>query len=221
MTIRQRIELPSQPWFTARVATPAASLLLLPHFADPATVERCLDHCLAHRLTSVPRIQELIDQVAPRAVIGRRLLVELLDQRSSGMGHRSRLEQRVAGWLAGAGLSGWERNHRVVVGPDTTVEVDFAWPNERVALEVSPFFTHGSRATQERDAERRRQLMLEGWRIVEATDPDLANARAFTGSIRTLRAVLADAASTSRALGSSGGSPTPTTSGGHGDELVA
>ena len=45
-----------------------------------------------------------------------------------------------------------------------------------VALEVSPFFTHGSRAAQERDAERRRLLAAQRWLTVEATDPDLVSA---------------------------------------------
>ncbi len=45
-TSRQRFELPSRPWHGVRLATPAATLLLLPRFVDAPTLERCIDHCL-------------------------------------------------------------------------------------------------------------------------------------------------------------------------------
>ncbi|MDP2290547.1 MAG: type IV toxin-antitoxin system AbiEi family antitoxin domain-containing protein [Actinomycetota bacterium] len=185
--IRQSIALPSRPWHTTRVATPAATLLLLPRFLDDAVVERCLDHCLVNRLITVPAMQRLIDQLPPRALVGRRLLIELLAQRSAGMGHRSRLEQRVARWLRAGGLDGWERNFDAPVGGGRTVEVDFAWPVQKVVLEVSPFYTHGSRAAQERDVQRRRSLVKAGWIVVEATDPDLVDQHAFRPTLDILR----------------------------------
>jgi very-short-patch-repair endonuclease len=112
-----------------------------------------------------------------------------LAERSSGIGHRSRLEQTVARWLDDDGLRGWRRNYRVPTGCGT-VEVDFGWPEHKVALEVSPFFTHGSRVNQERDAERRQLLVVAGWRVVEATDPDLEHHGAFAGVAASLAALL-------------------------------
>ncbi len=185
-TIRQQVALPSRPWHTVRVTTPDATLLLLPRFVDEGTVERCLDHCLVHRLTTVARVRSLIDELPARSVVGRRLLLDFLDQRSSGIGHRSGLEQRVGRWLTGAGLGGWRRNFEVPVAGDP-VEVDFAWPDAKVALEVSPFFTHGTRAAQERDIERRRLLTAERWSTVEATGPDLESRHAFEAIVVTLR----------------------------------
>jgi len=190
VTIRQQIALPSRPWHSARVATPEATLLFLPRFVDDGTVERCLDHCLAHRLTTVAKVRQLIDELPPRAVVGRRLLIQLLDQRSSGIGHRSGLEQRVARWIIEAGLREWHRNFAVPVGGGRMVEVDFAWPDANVALGVSPFFTHGSRAAQDRDIERRRLLAAQRWLTVEATDPDLESPRAFDRCVEALRALL-------------------------------
>jgi len=74
----------------------------------------------------------------------------------------------------------------VPVGGGRTVEVDFAWPDAKVALEVSPFFTHGSRVAQDRDIERRRLLTAERWLTVEASDPDLESRHAFDRCITTL-----------------------------------
>lgn len=197
--IRQHVALPSRPWHTARVATPEATLVLLPRFVDDGTVERCLDHCLVHRLTTVARVRLLIDELPHRTVVGRRLLLDLLDGRRSGIGHRSGLEQRVGRWLTQAGLGGWHRNYEVPVVGDP-VEVDFAWPDAKVALEVSPFFTHGTRAAQDRDIERRRLLTAERWSTVEATDPDLVSRQAFEAIVVALRDLIRPTHNTSSPL---------------------
>ncbi len=191
ITIRRAFPLPDQPWVTTRVATPAATLLMLPRFLDNTVVERCLDHSLAHRLVTVAVMNELIDRVPSRAVHGRGLLLELLADRSADIGHRSGLEQQVARWLHDAGLRGWTANYRVPIGAGQSVEVDFAWPSQRVALEVSPFYTHGARSTQARDMERRQLLVGVGWRVAEAADDDLENRFAFARTVATLRALLA------------------------------
>lgn len=188
--VRQRFIPPSKRWMSTRVATPAAAILLLPRFVDDATVERCLDHCLAHRLTSVANLRALIDATAPHAVFRRQLLLDLLAARTDGIGHRSGKEQMVGRWLKRAGLTGWTRNLTVRVDASgRVVEVDFGWLHDLVALEVSPFFTHGSRVTQDRDAERRRLLAMATWRVVEAVDADLASERAFARIVTTLRAM--------------------------------
>lgn len=61
--------------------------------------------------------------------------------------------------MGDVGLRGWKRNYRVPVGDGEVIEVDFAWLPAKVGLEVSPFLAHSSRATQERDAYRRRGLV--------------------------------------------------------------
>ncbi len=180
---------PSRRWYSVRRSTTEATIVLLPRFVDDATLERCLDHCLAHRLTTVDRVRRLLDRLPAQAVSGRRILLGLLDRRSEGVGHRSGLEQRVARWLDTAGLGGWQMNRRVPVRGGT-LECDFVWPDRRIVLEVSPFFTHGSRATQERDTERRRLLVSAGWRVVEAGDVDLGNERDFAACAAALRSLL-------------------------------
>ena len=208
--VRHRVELPSQKWRSGRVATPEATLVLLPRFVHEATVERCLDQCLANQLTTAARVLQLIENLSPRAVVGRRLLSEMLMEHETGIGHRSRTEQRVAKWLHAAELRGWRRNFDAPVAGGKSVEVDFAWPVARVALEVSPFYTNGSKAKQERDMERRRLLTIAGWRIVEATDPDIESQLAFRRTIHSLRLLLDSPMS--RAAKSSGRPPLHATS---------
>lgn len=194
--VRQSTAPRSTAWLTSRVTTPAETLVLLPRFVDEATVERCLDHALAHRLTTVDHMRRRLAEIPAHAVHQRQLLLGLLAERSDGIGHRSAKEQQVGRWLRRAGLKGWVRNYavRVVNGGDDVgdggeVEVEVDWPHVRVALEVSPFFTHGSRAKQARDAERRRLLVLSDWRVVDAVDHDIANESAFARSIATLRSL--------------------------------
>ena len=187
--VRQTTPLPSTQWMTARVATQAATLLLLPRFVDESIVERCLDHALAHQLCTVANVRRLLEHTPSHAVHKRQLLLELLADRSNGIGHRSAKEQRVARWLTTKGLRGWTGNLRVRVGSYLeTVEVDFGWRGARLALEV-PILHHGSREKQERDAERRRLLVANDWRIVEALDRDIATERAFARTIALLRAL--------------------------------
>lgn len=186
--VRQTTPPQSNRWLTAHVTTPAATMLLLPRFVNDATVERCLDHCLAHRLASVATLRDLIDNTPTRAVHNRSMLLDLLADRTNGVGHRSGKEQMVGRWLTRAGLTGWTRNLRVTVDDfGETVEVDFGWDGIRLALEVSPFFTHGSRAKQERDARRRRLLAAVRWHVIEALDDDIATERAFKPIVASLR----------------------------------
>lgn len=91
-------------------------------------------------------------------------------------------------WLLNAGLPKPHSN-LVVNG----IEVDFAWPRFKIGLEVSPFFTHGSEVTQQRDAERRRILQTAGWRVIEATDTHLAGEAAFAPIVADLRSLLRSA----------------------------
>ena len=189
-TVRQGVVPPSRRWMTSRVTSPEATLLLLPRFVDAGVVERCFDDAIARRIASVRSIGDLLATMPITAVSGRKLLLELLDARSGGIGHRSGKEQRVGRWLDHAGLRGWQANYRVRLHDGDDVETDFAWEPDRVALEVSPFFTHGSRATQERDAERRRLLVEHDWRVVEATDRDLVNRAAFARTVAALRILL-------------------------------
>ena len=188
--LRESFPAPRRPWFTTKLATPASTILTLPRYVSNDSVERCLDHCLTHDLMAIGDLHLLLEAMPFRAVKGRRLLVDLVKARSEGIGHRSRKEMTIRRWLNEAGLHGWRPNYNVDVGNAQHVEVDFGWTAERVALEVSPFSTHGSREKQERDALRRRLLVSAGWRVIEALDPDLRNQIAFGRISRSLATLL-------------------------------
>ncbi len=188
---RHRFVMPTQPWMRIGLtSTPSGTLLELAAQLRPSLLGRCVDHCVAHDLIIVnDAIRWLTNDTGDR-VIGRRALLAELAQRTNGVAFRSRKEADVARWLRSSELHGWTSNHKVPVAIGNPIEVDFAWVNTRIALEVSPFFTHGSKARQERDAERRRLLVLAGWRIVEADDRHLGSQAAFAPIADALRSLL-------------------------------
>ena len=186
LIVRSADVMPSRWWMGVRVATTTATIVTLPRFVSTTVLAECLDHAITHRLTTAARVRALIERLPHQAVPGRADLLELLDERTEGRGHRSKLERKIGRWLREAGMAGWIANYDVpVIGDD--VECDLAWVAHKVDLEISPFHTHGSERTQARDAERRRQLTEVGWRVIEATDEHLVDRQAFEPIITSLR----------------------------------
>jgi very-short-patch-repair endonuclease len=184
---------PSQPWLSGRTLTADGTLMHLASTLSSLQLGRCIDHCIARRLTTVDACMMAISDHPAQRMAGRTRLMAELSLRVTGVKFRSNIEGRVERWLVAARLPEFSSNFAVAVGGGRRVEVDFAWRSQRVALEVSPFYTHGARHSQERDAERRRLLLLAGWRILEADDTHLSHIAAFAPIVRSLRALLCTA----------------------------
>jgi hypothetical protein len=180
-----------QQWRTGMVTTPAATMIALAKVLDRALLSRCLDHGIINGLLTVDEVvKELKDRVRFR---GRRDLLSELAARSNGkLMFRSLSEGRVQGWIRRSGLPTPESNVSLET-PLGTFEVDFLWRALKVILEVSPFYTHGSREQQERDAIKRRAVILAGYRIIEATDADVSSFVAFGKTIDALSQLLVSA----------------------------
>ena len=186
--------LPSENWHGVKLVTPASTLVSLGGLVAEDVFERALDHCLINKMATAHGLVALLEGLTVRAVPNRGVMLDIARKRlpndRNRVLHRSKLEQNVGGWLNTGGVKGWSANFTVRLSTGRTIEIDFAWPGQKVALEVSPFHTHGSQKTQERDAQRRRLLILLGWRIVEALDSDLVDVNAFEATLLTLRALI-------------------------------
>ena len=181
---------PTQPWWSGRITTVSATIVDLAGLVHPETLGICLDQALAERTATVASVLKIVNQRPSPRFTGRAPLLATLDARADGRFlHRSTKEQTVLRWILAAGLPKPESN-LVVDG----IEVDFGWPQFKIALEISPFYTHGSERKQQRDAERRRILQKAGWRVIEATDIHLVNAIAFAPVIADIRALMSKAA---------------------------
>jgi very-short-patch-repair endonuclease len=91
----------------------------------------------------------------------RRLLIEW-DGRSAPA--RSVLEAQFLDLCRRAGLPHPRVNTRI-----EGIEVDFAWPAQRLVVEVDGFAFHGGPAAFERDRARDAALTLAGWRVLRFT----------------------------------------------------
>lgn len=177
----------SELWHEGLVTTVPETLLDLARSVDREALGRCLDYSLSEGLVTVSSLNSLLAQ-RPRA-IERKKLLDLLAERPTGtVRYRSALEQQVGRWLDDEHLGPVSSNFTV---SGIGVEVDFAWISKRVALEVSPFYTHSSKEKQARDMQRRLLLQSAGWLIVECTDQHLVSAAAFAPIAAHIRTLLA------------------------------
>lgn len=82
----------------------------------------------------------------------------------------SLLESRGAALLDRHGLGGWVFHH-----PVGRYELDFAFPAQRVAIEVDGWGTHGTRVGFEKDRERDAWLTSRGWVVLRFTWRQVVN----------------------------------------------
>ena len=57
-------------------------------------------------------------------------------------------------------------------------EIDAAWPDERIAIEIDDYETHDNRDAMDGDRERDRRLLAHGWKPVRITHGHLTDGRA-------------------------------------------
>jgi hypothetical protein len=81
---------------------------------------------------------------------------------------RSGLEKR---WLELVLAAGLPQPHMNYV--EHGFELDCYWPEQRFAVELDLFETHGTRAAFERDRERQEELLLAGITMTRVTGPRL------------------------------------------------
>ena len=97
---------------------------------------------------------------------------------------KSELERRFLAFVEQAGLPRPRINLRLQIGGDW-LEVDCAWPDQRLIVELDSRAYHHTTAAFERDRRRDRQLQVAGWRAIRVTD------RALREEAEALRAELA------------------------------
>ena len=81
---------------------------------------------------------------------------------------RSEFEERLLAVLDAGGLQQPLANVTIHLG-DRFIEVDFAWPEHGVIVELDGHATHGTRASFEDDRARDRALVAAGWRVIRIT----------------------------------------------------
>jgi hypothetical protein len=156
------------------VTSLARTLVDVSAMLDDRRLSVALDSGLArHRSIDIGFLRREHRRLATRGRKVSRALGRLLEARAPGAIHLdSALERRFSALIKGSGLPEPAPHYEVVCG-GRCVEVDFAYPRARLAIEIDGASVHLQRRVWERDAERRAVLAAAGWRVVPVTSAQL------------------------------------------------
>lgn len=155
------------------VTSPARTIFDLAGVLHPGRAERALDNALARRLTTVPALRRVTDQLARQGRPGSALMRRLLAERgSSYVPPESNLEARFESVLEDAGIAVPLRQRDV--GGDTWVgRVDYLDPDRKVVVEIDSELHHTSMLDATADAHRDAALAEAGYKVVRISEHDL------------------------------------------------
>jgi len=137
-------------------------------------VEEALDDAIRRGLLSVARLRWRLDDLARKGRPGIAVMRSILDTRDGQSAvPMSVLETRFLRLLLEAKIPPPVLQHTIREDGRVVAVVDFAWPEQRVAIEADGFRWHSAKARFEHDRARRNRLTLLGWRIIHVTWDDL------------------------------------------------
>lgn len=158
------------------VTTPARTLVDLGAVQPARWVERALDVALSRRLVTLAGLRQSLDVVARRGRRGAGVLRALLDARSDAAGMtESVLEARMLRLCREQGLPEPACQHHVRVGARLVGRIDFAYPADRLAIEVDGYESHSSLGAFSRDRTRQNDLVALGWTVLRFTWDDVVH----------------------------------------------
>ena len=140
---------------------------------EPQYVEAAFESALRRDPTILPRLVGRLEGAEPRGAGGARVIREILAARdpaarpSEGV-FETMFERR----LRKEGLPLPVRQFEVKVGR-SVARIDFAYPDERLAIETDGHWCHSGRAQWERGLARNNALIGLGWRPLHVTWDDL------------------------------------------------
>jgi very-short-patch-repair endonuclease len=130
-------------------------------------LEAAFNEVEVRRLTDKLSVIDLLERYPGRP--GSTVLRAILADEKKALGvTRKELEKRFAEVLAGTDLPRPRRNADIAVA-GRFFEVDCLWGAQRLIVELDGGFVHRTWQTSERDRERDRLLLADGWRVVRIT----------------------------------------------------
>lgn len=159
------------------VTDPSCTILDLAAVANGYELERALDSALRKNLTHLELLRERLEERARRGRNGIRAMRRLLDVRDPHASpYASGLEVRFARFVRAHGLPKpvpqyvvRDERGRFIARPD------FAYVEERVAIELQGYAHHHDRPQWEKDQARFSDLSVVDWLMVPVTDRQLSH----------------------------------------------
>jgi very-short-patch-repair endonuclease len=154
------------------VTNPLRTMVDLAAVLPPDKVEDALDAGLRWpSLFSVAAVESTLNQLAGRGRSGTGVLRKVLEDRVLGDAvSDSELEKRMGRLLRRAGLPAAAFHYAVYTPAGVFLaEVDFAYPEIKLAIEVDGFGAHGTPRAMAKDFVRQNGLVPYGWRVLRFT----------------------------------------------------
>jgi hypothetical protein len=156
------------------VTSVARTLLDLGAVCRSTVVEMALDGALRRDLVSLSELRTTVDELARRGRDGCGILRGILADRSpENAVPESEPETRLRRVLIDHGLPVPVPQFVVRDHGRFVARVDFAYPDERIAIEYDSYEHHTGKLALVRDSARRNQLTAIDWSVVTATMDDL------------------------------------------------
>jgi predicted transcriptional regulator of viral defense system len=149
--------------------TVARTLLDLAEVVRQRDLERTFDQAEVEGVLNLRKLADVLERNPGRH--GAAVLRRVLDEHYIGETLTwSELEERFLALSRGLGLTRPRTNLLIDPGDgEPAMRVDFAWPAQRIAVEVDGFRTHSTRQAFERDRRRDQRLTVAGWRPLRTT----------------------------------------------------
>jgi len=179
------------------VTTPARTICDLALEMEARHLREIMARAIRDGLTDVTELFAVMDSTG-RTVGASRARRALASLDSTTAASRSHAELRAKAILERAGLPPPQVGWPVMNGGRVVAEVDLAYPDVKVGIEIDGFVWHSSPQQKQRDEDRQNLLVALGWRIVRFsverldTNPSLLVRRTVAAREQALRAVSAD-----------------------------
>lgn len=172
ITVHSRAFLPAHDIMVirgVRATEPMRTLIDLAAAAAPSIWETALDSFL-RRGMALDSFVSRFESTAERGRNGTRMIRRLLQERRSEAGvPENGFERLLLRALRRYAVPAPVAQHWVTLRDGRRVRLDFAYPDERVAVEAQSYTWHSDRESWERDRARSSELASLGWLVVEVT----------------------------------------------------
>jgi hypothetical protein len=145
-------------------ATIQRAMLDASQSAQPKELERWLDDGLVSQKLTLASVRKQLNRTP--GVRGIEQLRALVEERTEGKAlTRSQAEQRIKALLGS--FDGPQPKFLFVVRTvnGNRFEVDLAWPEHRIIIEIDGYQWHGGRSSWKKDLNRDAELVLSGWNV--------------------------------------------------------
>lgn len=151
------------------VTTPARTLIDIAAYVPSETLEEVLDDALRRNLVTVAWLRWRLNEIGTARRRGSDVIARLIEARTNAdTVPQSVFETRLLRVLRDARLPLPSVQHRIRTHLGTAV-LDFAYVEQRVAIEADGFQWHSGRQQWDHDRERTNALTMLGWIVIRVT----------------------------------------------------